>query len=45
MTAAGFVENTQYDFKGNLHTGVRQLAAATTQTVDWTPLATLTSGR
>jgi RHS repeat-associated protein len=41
---AGYTENSQYDFKGNLLAGVRQLAADYHQAVDWTPLAGLTTG-
>ena len=35
----------QYDYKGNLVPGVRQLAADYHQAVDWTPLASLTDRR
>jgi RHS repeat-associated protein len=38
---AGYLENTQYDFKGNLLSGTRQLAADYHQAIDWTPLANL----
>ena len=40
---AGYVENSQYDFKGNLLASARQLAAAYHQAIDWTPLANLTA--
>ena len=40
---AGYTENSQYDFKGNLLASVRQLAADYHQAVDWTPLAGLTT--
>ena len=40
---AGYQENTQYDFKGNLAAGARQLAADYHAAVDWTPLASLTT--
>ena len=40
---AGYQENTQYDFKGNLAAGARQLAADHHATVNWTPLASLTT--
>jgi RHS repeat-associated protein len=40
----GYLENTQYDFKGNLLSSTRQLAADYHQAIDWTPLAALTSG-
>ena len=40
---AGYQENSQYDYKGNLLTGFRQLAADYQQAVDWTPLADLSS--
>ena len=39
---AGYQENTQYDFTGNLAAGARQLAAGYHAAVDWTPLAGLT---
>jgi len=39
---AGFLENTTYDYKGNLLTGARQLAADYHAPTDWTPLADLT---
>jgi RHS repeat-associated protein len=38
---AGYLENTQYDFKGNLLSGARQLASDYHQAIDWTPLAGL----
>lgn len=41
---AGYVENTRYDFKGNLLSSVRQLATAYRQSTDWTALVNLTSG-
>ncbi|HEY6315369.1 MAG TPA: SpvB/TcaC N-terminal domain-containing protein [Streptosporangiaceae bacterium] len=40
---AGYLENTRYDYTGNLRASVRQLAAAYHQAVDWTPLAGLTT--
>jgi RHS repeat-associated protein len=40
---AGYVENSQFDFKGNLLSTTRQLAVAYHQAVDWTPLAGLTN--
>jgi RHS repeat-associated protein len=40
---AGYLENTQYDFKGNLLSGTRQLASNYYQAIDWTPLANLTA--
>jgi RHS repeat-associated protein len=40
---AGYLENSEYDFKGNLRAAVLQLAADYHQSVDWTPLAALTS--
>ena len=36
---SGFVESTRYDYKGNLVSSRRQLAADYHQAVDWTPLA------
>jgi RHS repeat-associated protein len=39
----GYAENSQYDFKGNLLSSVRQLAAAYRQAVDWSPLAGITN--
>ena len=39
---AGYLENSQYDFKGNLVAHARQLALAYRQAIDWTPLASLT---
>jgi RHS repeat-associated protein len=40
---AGYLENSQYDYKGNLLAGVRQLAAGYHAAVDWTPLSGLTT--
>jgi RHS repeat-associated protein len=40
---AGYTENSQYDFKGNLLASLRQLAADYHQAADWTPLAGLTT--
>jgi RHS repeat-associated protein len=40
---AGYTENSQYDFKGNLLASVRQLAVDYHQAVDWKPLAGLTA--
>ena len=40
---AGYQENSQYDYKGNLLTGFRQLAADYQRAVDWTALADLSS--
>jgi RHS repeat-associated protein len=40
---AGYMENSQYDYKGNLLAGARQLATGYHQAVDWMPLATLTT--
>jgi RHS repeat-associated protein len=40
---SGYQENSQYDFKGNLKAGTRQLAADYHHSVDWTPLASLTT--
>jgi RHS repeat-associated protein len=40
---AGYVENSQYDYAGNLVTHARQLAVGYQQATDWTPLANLTS--
>jgi RHS repeat-associated protein len=40
---AGYVENSQYDFKGNLKVSARQLGIAYHHAVDWTPLAGLTT--
>ena len=39
---AGFIENTTYDFKGNLLSGARQLATNDQGPTDWSALATLT---
>jgi len=39
---SGYVENTRYDYQGNLVSSRRQLAADYHQAVDWTPLAELT---
>ena len=41
---AGYIENSQYDFKGNLLQSTRQLAVTYQQAIDWTPLAGLTTG-
>lgn len=41
---AGYFENTQFDFKGNLRSSSRQLAVAYQSSIDWTPLAGLTTG-
>ncbi len=41
---AGYVENTRYDFKGNLVASARQLAAVYRQSPDWSPLAALADG-
>jgi RHS repeat-associated protein len=38
---AGYVESSQFDFKGNLLSSTRQLAVAYRQAIDWTPLANL----
>lgn len=35
---AGYSENTQYDYKGNLLSAARQLGVTYRQAVDWTPL-------
>ena len=40
---AGYLENSQYDYTGNLLSTVRQLAADYHQAIDWTALAGLTS--
>ncbi len=40
---AGYLENTQYDYTGNLLSTVRQLAVDYHQAVDWTALAGLTT--
>jgi RHS repeat-associated protein len=40
---AGFMENSQYDYNGNLTSSVRQLALRYQETIDWSPLANLTS--
>lgn len=40
---AGFIENSKYDYKGNLLESARQLAVAYRQAPDWTPLAALTT--
>ena len=40
---AGYLENSQYDYKGNLLSSIRQLAVDYRQAVDWTVLANLTS--
>jgi RHS repeat-associated protein len=41
--AAGYIENSLYDFKGNLLSNIQQLALAYRQASDWTPLASLTT--
>jgi len=41
---AGFLENTLYDFKGNLVANARQLGSKYKQSPDWSPLAGLTGG-
>ncbi len=41
---AGYVENSQYDFKGNLLQSTRQLAVTYEQAIDWTPLVGVTTG-
>lgn len=40
---AGYLENGQFDFKGNLLSSTRQLALAYQSSIDWTPLAGMTS--
>jgi len=40
---AGYLEHSQYDYKGNLLSSFRQLAADYRQAIDWTVLAELTS--
>jgi YD repeat-containing protein len=40
---AGYAESSQYDFKGNLAAHTRQLAVSYRQSLDWTPLAGLTT--
>ena len=40
---AGYLENTTYDYKGNLLSSVRQLAVDYQQSPDWTPLVGLTA--
>ena len=40
---AGYLENTQFDFKGNLLTSARQLAVSYQATIDWTPLTGMTT--
>ena len=42
--SAGYVENTAYDFKGNLLSHASQLGSAYKQSPDWSPLAALTGG-
>lgn len=42
--SAGYVENTSYDFKGNLLSHARQLSSAYKQSPDWTPLVGLSDG-
>ncbi|QGM47132.1 SpvB/TcaC N-terminal domain-containing protein [Methylocystis heyeri] len=39
---AGYLENSRYDFKGNLVSYARQLASVYRQSPDWSPLAALT---
>jgi RHS repeat-associated protein len=41
---AGYVENTAYDFKGNLLSHASQLGSAYKQSPNWSPLAALTDG-
>jgi hypothetical protein len=41
---AGYLENTGYDFKGNLLGHARQLGSKYKQSPDWPPLAALTGG-
>ena len=41
---AGYLENTGYDFKGNLLSHARQLGSKYKQSPDWSPLAALTGG-
>ena len=40
---SGYAENSRYDYKGNLVSSARQLAADYHQAIDWTPLAGLTT--
>jgi len=40
---AGYRENSQYDYKGNLRVSARQLAVGYQQAVNWAPLAGLTT--
>lgn len=40
---AGYLENTQFDFKGNLLSSMRQLAVAYQSSIDWTPLVGMTT--
>ena len=40
---AGFIENSQFDFKGNLLTSARQIAVEYRQAIDWTKLIGLTT--
>jgi RHS repeat-associated protein len=42
--SAGYVENTSYDFKGNLLSHTNQLGSAYKQSPDWSSLAALTGG-
>jgi RHS repeat-associated protein len=42
--SAGYVENTSYDFKGNLLSHTNQLGYAYKQSPDWSALAALTGG-
>ena len=39
----GYLENSKFDYKGNLTASVRQLAAGYRQAADWTPLAGLST--
>ena len=43
-SGAGYMENTRYDFKGNLLSYASQLGSAYKQSPDWSPLASLTDG-
>jgi RHS repeat-associated protein len=42
--SSGYVENIAFDYKGNLLSGARRLAAAYRKAIDWTPLVGLTTG-
>jgi hypothetical protein len=42
LDGAGYLENTGYDFKGNLLSHARQLGSKYKQSPDWSPLAALT---